>query len=499
MAGSSLIGNLAVSLSMETAAFNRSAGLAERRAEGLGAKMSGMGKTIAGLGLAMAGGALLGGITSAVGSAFEMASALSEASEKLGVTVEGLQRLRVAAQQTGVSNEQLDTALVKLNKSLGGLQTGAKASVAAFAAIGLSADDLKGKAPDQALRLIADQLNKIPDFQTRVALGSQIMGKGFAQLIPMISGGSAELEKYAQQSQKNGEISTADAAKLDDLADSWDMLKTRVGVSTANIIARVAGMSDTINAGLKRIQEGATAFDTAIANMARNAVTWVKGMVDGIAEAITGRLSAVWDSAKAKIESVRQAFFNLADKVQFRSYIPDMVEGIGRTMAELQRVMVDPALSATSKVGAGFQALAGTVGSLFGRKAGGIIGAIGSFASAIGPLFGRGMVKAVPAGNTIGMASGGSGVFGGRGGVDQNILSYNGKAMARVSKGEHFSVTPANQNAQRVVVHVQANDYFDAKVQQISTGVAAPIGAQAAMGGAQGAQISMARQQRRRL
>ncbi|MES2902830.1 MAG: hypothetical protein V4696_01470 [Pseudomonadota bacterium] len=502
MPGSSLIGNLAVSLNMETAAFQRSATLAEKRAETMRGKFGGLAKSIGGMGLALGAGFVAGGITSAVSGAFELGSALSEAAEKMGVTVEGLQRLRVAARETGVSNEQLDAAMVKLNKSLGGLQLGSAAATKAFAQIGLSAADLAGKKPDEALRIIADALNKIPDPQARIAIGSELMGKNFAQLIPMISGGSAALDKYAEQSKKSGEVSDENARKLDELADRWEGFKVSVGVASANIIAATGSLYDKVNGWLIAMGDGARSFDAATAQMARNAVQWVNNMVTGIGSAITGRLSSIWEGAKEKIETVRQAFFNLADKVQFRSYIPDMVDGIASTMARLQEVLVDPTLNATQKAGAAFQELGSLVGSVFGQKAGGILSAVGQLASALGPLLGGGTIKMpTTVGGSSGayplpkFANGGAGVFGGRAGNDNNLLSLNGSPIARVSRGEHFSVSPNGGAASRV--QIIPSPYFDVVVDHRASNVAAPMASRAAMvGAASGQQATMQRQRR---
>jgi hypothetical protein len=65
-----------------------------------------------------------------------------------------------------------------------------------------------------------------------------------------------------------------------------------------------------------------------------------------------------------------------------------------------------------------------------------------------------------------GMASGGRGTFGGFSGVDKNVLSLNGAPMLRVSKGEHFSVEPANQNAPSRVVLELRNDMLEAQIAQ---------------------------------
>jgi hypothetical protein len=446
MAGSSLIGNLAVNLSLETAAFQRNAAAAESRMKTMSGKFQAMGKNLAGVGAALGAGVVLGGLTSAVTSAFDMASGLSEAAEKLGLTVTGLQNLQTAASQTGVSNDQLDTSIGRLNRSMGDLQLGKDSAVKAFAAIGLSADDLKGKKPDEAMGMIADALNKIPDASERASMGAAIFGKGYAALIPMINGGSDALNKFAEQSKKNGQVSDESAKKLDELADRWSEMKTRVGVATANIIAASANMFDKVGGALTNLGDQARRFDEGIANMARSAVSWVNNMVTGISGAITGRLSAIWDGAKRQIETVRGAFENLYDKVQRNSYMPDMVQGIGEEFAKLASIMVDPALNATAKVGAAFQSLGRLAGGIFGQKAGGILGALGSFASALAPLFGVKSTEILTGGGSgpsiPKFARGGSGVFGGNPGVDRNVLSMNGSPIARVSKGEHFRVSP---------------------------------------------------------
>lgn len=471
MAGSSMIGNLAVNLSMNTAAFQAGASKAEHRAKTLQGRFASMGGTFKSVAAGFAGGIVAGMVPAAssmISSAFELAASLDEAAQKMGVSVEGLQRLRVAARESGVSNEQLDTTMMRLNKSLGELQLGSKSAVAAFAQIGLSASDLKGMAPDQALRLIADALNKIPDPQQRIAIGSDIMGKSFAQLLPLINGGSAALDKYAQQSKASGEVSTENARKLDELSDRWSAFKVSLGVNVANVIANVAGMYEKINGWLHGMGDSVRAFDASVVNMASSAVNAVSNMVAGIRDAITGRLSAIWEGAKARIESVKQKFADMYDAVVGNSYVPDMVQGIAQSMMQLGKVLVDPAISATDKVAAVFQNLQGIIGQVFGGgKAGGIIDIIGQFATALAPILFPG--SRIPTGGSGGdivvtgtgatslpglpkWANGASGRFGGFGGVDRNLLSLNGSPIARVSRGESFAVgAAANSNGGIVI------------------------------------------------
>ncbi len=85
-----------------------------------------------------------------------------------------------------------------------------------------------------------------------------------------------------------------------------------------------------------------------------------------------------------------------------------------------------------------------------------------------------------------GFASGGSMMIGGRGGMDQNILSLNGQPVARVSRGERMDIVPPSAISGvhggggapvKITLEVGAGEYFDARVSK----VAGPIASQAAV------------------
>lgn len=79
---------------------------------------------------------------------------------------------------------------------------------------------------------------------------------------------------------------------------------------------------------------------------------------------ILDKLGAVWAKVEEKINAVKGWFFGLYDAVVGHSYIPDMVDEIGQNMARLQKLMVDPAQSATQSTGDQFRAMAQRVGAI---------------------------------------------------------------------------------------------------------------------------------------
>ena len=419
---SNLIGNLAVNLTMNTAAFQNGATIAEKRAAAMQGKMQGIGNSIKGIGAGLVAGFAAAGVGSLISNAFEIASSMQEAAEATGVTIIQLQRLRTAAIDNGSSADQMDASLTKLSAKLGELQQGSSQAVSAFAAIGLSADQLKGKNPAEAFALIVEKISAIKDPTLQAAFAKDILSKSYGQLLPLIKGGTAALDAAAESSKKNGELSEADAIKLDQLAKKWDDLKTRVGVGIATIIADVANGAEAIdtkffgpmNKFTKDIDDWAFGTDKTIGdwvlglessfnrmhnaaynkvvsigpaimkgfgvagtaaknligdflNMNVKGVQYVSNMVTGISNWIGGKLSAVWDSAKAKIRSVVDMFDWMDNEVVRNSYVPDMVIGVNQWFAKMETGMVGSTGRATQSVTEKMAAMQSNVAGILSR------------------------------------------------------------------------------------------------------------------------------------
>lgn len=183
----------------------------------------------------------------------------------------------------------------------------------------------------QAIRWVIDVLGEF------AAAASDAFGTVMAELITSL--GDVVVNAFAF---------VIDAVRLvvavlsGDWAGAWDAAKALV-VDAVNV---VLGLLDTLAPG---------AGDA------------VRRMVTAIGEWLGNRLNAIWDGVKAKIDWVKDAFFQLYDAVVGHSYIPDMVDGIGANMARLQSLMVDPARRATASVGEAFRNLASDVAGLLDR------------------------------------------------------------------------------------------------------------------------------------
>lgn len=318
---SNMIGNLAVNLTLETAAFKRGASLAEKRAETLSDRMKGIGSSLKTVGVGLAVGLAASGLTEAIGSAFELGSSLTEAAAKVGVTVEALQEMRYVAEQNGVSIETMDKSLNKLTRNLGELQLGNKTTIETFKQLGLSAQDFAGLDPTASFSKLAEALKNVEDASVRDALGTKILGRAYAELKPIVDLGAAGIASAAEEKRKDGLVSTEEAAKLDYLADRWTRLKTNVGVASASMIATLAINADKFLEWYEGYDRGARAFSASIGRMVDSVTGMVfafqkkfqevvygivdigKNIVLGLAQGIRANSAAVWNALKEVVLS----------------------------------------------------------------------------------------------------------------------------------------------------------------------------------------------------
>jgi hypothetical protein len=141
----------------------------------------------------------------------------------------------------------------------------------------------------------------------------------------------------------------------------------------------------------------------------------------------------------------------------------------------------------------------GGIFSMFGGKGGGGgagVGGLGDFSNSFGAIAGAPH-----------FAGGGIMSVGGYGGTDNNLLSINGAPRAMVSGDEQLAVIPSSARAAsgfggagvRVVVGVEANDYFDAKVMSVTGPAIAQSSMAAANGGAVLSRRNLSRESQHRL
>lgn len=197
------------------------------------------------------GTAIAGGLTALVASTkagIDYADSINELSQRAMVGTEALSGWAYGAKLAGVSQEELGSALTKLNSIMDDAWGGNEKASAMFDRLGVSVEDAGGnlKSTETVFLDVADAFSKLDDNASKASIASDMFGKSVGPaLIPFLNQGREGLEKLNTEALKFGLIITKEVAEgADAFNDRLDMLKGQTkGVSTQ--IA--AGLLPTLN------------------------------------------------------------------------------------------------------------------------------------------------------------------------------------------------------------------------------------------------------------
>ena len=194
---------------------NESISKTEGKADSLGGKLGGMIGTAAkwGAGLVAGAGAAVGGMLALANKTAETADVIDKLSERTGINREELQRWKYAAEQSGGDIGKLEVGMKKLSDVMDGATNGSKANVEAFNKIGISLDDLKTKSQSEIFDDVMNALADMPAGAERNALGNDLLGKSYTELLPLLNAGSEGMTGLKERADELGLVMSEDMVK----------------------------------------------------------------------------------------------------------------------------------------------------------------------------------------------------------------------------------------------------------------------------------------------
>jgi hypothetical protein len=201
--------------------------------EGLKVSAGALQGILAGAAAALAGLTVVGKFNSFV----EGAAALDDLAEKTGASVERLSALAAVAKTSGVSLEVVEGALTRLAKGLAGADEESKGAGNALAALGLKAEELQKLDTADALKRVADELNKYKDGAGKTALAIDLLGKSGAQALPY-------LKDLADTQELSARVTAEQAAQAERLQKNLNDLATSTGGAWKEFSAGVLPVVD---------------------------------------------------------------------------------------------------------------------------------------------------------------------------------------------------------------------------------------------------------------
>lgn len=193
----------------------------------------------------MAGGGLIGG---AIKKMFSDVDDLADISISLGETPETIQRVGTAAKLSGSSVEGLANGMLKLERSLGDVEN-AKGRKA-LERYGLTAEKLMAMPLDQKLIALASAFQKARQDGTGLADLQAMLGRGAAELIPLLSSTGDELRAMFEGTDVLANDTVFAMAALN---DQFDLLITNAATGAKQATMELVKLTQAALAGAEAL------------------------------------------------------------------------------------------------------------------------------------------------------------------------------------------------------------------------------------------------------
>lgn len=236
-AGDAVVGALRIVLGLDTATFEDGAKRAAKQ-------ISVMGDVFKGVGLERiverTFDAIAHALKKTIVDAFNFADEMGKMAQKVGVSVEELTGLKLAADLSDVSMESLSVSLGKLNKNIVGAAEGNQKLRDEFKKLGIDVRNTDGslKSGIDVLVEMSDKFAGAADGSAKVATALELLGKGGKDLIPLLNQGSGELSKFREIAKNMGLIIETDTAKrVETFNDNMKLLSLSLQ-GVANLVVK---------------------------------------------------------------------------------------------------------------------------------------------------------------------------------------------------------------------------------------------------------------------
>lgn len=173
----------------------------------------------------------------ALGSAFSLAAIkatvdrlddLSKAAQRAGMSSEAFSQLAYAGELADVSMQDLQGSMGKLAKSQGDAARGTAEQANAFKALGIEYKNADGtlRATNDVFLDFADRFQELQGSPEIIAVGMQLFGRSFQNLIPLLKDGSAGLKATGEEARLFGLVLDAETGRR---AEAFNDNLTRMG------------------------------------------------------------------------------------------------------------------------------------------------------------------------------------------------------------------------------------------------------------------------------
>ena len=226
-------------------------------------------------------------ITAAAASVFALVKNVStvgdeinKSSEELGLSTDALQEWRYAADQAGISNEELATSVRMFSRNIGeAVTTGTGPFVDRMNQLGVSVVDANGKLKDNDTLLlqVADALKNVKNASERGAIAQEFFGRSGLRMATFLSKGSEEVKLLRERAHDLGLV--LDKESVNAAEEFNDRL--------SDVFQVVKAIKNQVGSGLMPVMKEAalTFLDWSIINreiIKQNLTKFLNGIVEAL-------------------------------------------------------------------------------------------------------------------------------------------------------------------------------------------------------------------------
>ncbi|MEM1027434.1 MAG: hypothetical protein AAGJ38_05065 [Planctomycetota bacterium] len=268
--------------------------------------------------------------------------------DELGLTTEVLAGYRHSAELTGTAQGTLDRGLQRLVRRLGEAKQGYGEGVKGLDLLGLSADQLNDKSPDEALGLIADRLNELPDPATKAAAAYALLGRQGQDMLNFLALGSEGFAANAEEADKLGKAyNRVDAAKVEAANDALTRSKAALeGVGAEFTI----GIAPVIEAGAEKLVEWATAGEGSSSRV-NAALAATGGFIGKVADWLELPKVAFYGAQIAITGGIALIAEGVQGVIDGAVYLLNLLPGVELEASRIAEVFADNAWDAVAESG----------------------------------------------------------------------------------------------------------------------------------------------------
>lgn len=308
------IASLFIKLTADSAQLRSDLQQVRKSTQAMESQMMRTSRVIAGAFAGISAAVVVTQITRMTRAVIDAGDAAAKMAQKVGVSVEDISALSYSAELSDVSVRQLETAMIRLNKTLGSSDDAAEKVRAVLAAL-----DVVGGNTYEVIGQLADRFAVMEDGAAKTAAATAIFGRAGAALIPMLNGGSRAIAENREELEALGAMMSADLAKASEqVNDDMTRLQTAMkglGIQLAQMtVPALADMTKGLVAWLAtgdRIEDMANririAFDAMGVAIKISAGFIAGGLVGGLPGAIVGAGIAGADEAIDRANDRRKA------------------------------------------------------------------------------------------------------------------------------------------------------------------------------------------------